>query len=131
VPNFLDGLGRAWKGCGIGLPRHLFAEAKDVSAEVVSGDRPSRGDARKASAVVEEIALAGLRLFNACGRVIMYARPSPIHEQATKRDTRFRIADVFAIRLAPSSPRDLHQGDAVASRTVASGPICSSRNMTR
>src|SRR6266852_9559485 len=36
VPNYLDGLGQGVEGLRIGLPRHFFAGAQDVSAEVVS-----------------------------------------------------------------------------------------------
>jgi len=68
VPNFLDGLGQSVEGLRIGLAQHFFAEAQDVSAEGRLSDRPSRGDARKTRAVVEQITMPDYELFNACGQ---------------------------------------------------------------
>jgi aspartyl-tRNA(Asn)/glutamyl-tRNA(Gln) amidotransferase subunit A len=81
VPNFLDGLGQGVEGLRIGLPRHFFAEALDVSPEVVSAIDRAAETLEKLGAVVEEITLPDYELFNACGRVIMYTEAFAIHEQ--------------------------------------------------
>jgi Asp-tRNA(Asn)/Glu-tRNA(Gln) amidotransferase A subunit family amidase len=123
VPNFLDGLGQSVEGLRIGLPQHFFAEAQDVSAEVVSAIDRAAEMLEKLGAVVEQITLPDYELFNACGRVIMYTEAFAIHEQDYQtRPLGFRSADVFAndawcLRHCGRSS----SGDAVASRTVASG----------
>jgi aspartyl-tRNA(Asn)/glutamyl-tRNA(Gln) amidotransferase subunit A len=81
LPNYLDGLGRGVEGLRIGLPRHFFAQAKDVSPEVVAAIDQAAATLEKLGAVVEEITLPDYDLFNACGRVIMYAEAYAIHEQ--------------------------------------------------
>jgi len=81
VPNFLDGLGQGVEGLRIGLPRHFFAEAPDVSVEVVSAIDRAAETLEKHGAMVEQITLPDYELFNACGRVIMYAEAFAIHEQ--------------------------------------------------
>jgi aspartyl-tRNA(Asn)/glutamyl-tRNA(Gln) amidotransferase subunit A len=81
VPNYLDGLGQGVEGLRVGLPRHFFAEAQDVSPEVVSAIDRAAETLEKLGAVVEEITLPDYELFNACGRVIMYAEAFAIHEQ--------------------------------------------------
>jgi aspartyl-tRNA(Asn)/glutamyl-tRNA(Gln) amidotransferase subunit A len=81
VPNYLDGLGQGVEGLRIGLPRHFFAEAQDVSPEVVAAIDRAAETLEKLGAEVEEITLPDYELFNACGRVIMYAEAFAIHEQ--------------------------------------------------
>jgi aspartyl-tRNA(Asn)/glutamyl-tRNA(Gln) amidotransferase subunit A len=81
VPNYLDGLDRGVEGLRIGLPRHFYAEAKDVSPEVVSAIDQAAVTLEKLGAIVEEVTLPDYELFNACGRVIMYAEAFAIHEQ--------------------------------------------------
>jgi aspartyl-tRNA(Asn)/glutamyl-tRNA(Gln) amidotransferase subunit A len=81
VPNYLDGLGQGVEGLRVGLPRHFFAEAQDVSPEVVSAIDRAAETLEKLGALVEEITLPDYELFNACGRVIMYAEAFAIHEQ--------------------------------------------------
>jgi aspartyl-tRNA(Asn)/glutamyl-tRNA(Gln) amidotransferase subunit A len=81
VPNYLVGLDRGVEGLRIGLPRHFYAEAKDVSPEVVSAIDQAAVTLEKLGAIVEEITLPDYELFNACGRVIMYTEAFAIHEQ--------------------------------------------------
>ena len=81
VPNYLDGLRQGVEGLRVGLPRHFFAGAQDVSAEVVSAIDRAAETLEKLGAVVEEITLPDYELFNACGRVIMYTEAFAIHEQ--------------------------------------------------
>jgi aspartyl-tRNA(Asn)/glutamyl-tRNA(Gln) amidotransferase subunit A len=81
VPNYLDGLDRGVEGLRIGLPRHFYAEAKDVSPEVVSAIDQAAVTLEKLGAIVEEVTLPDYELFNACGRVIMYTEAFAIHEQ--------------------------------------------------
>jgi aspartyl-tRNA(Asn)/glutamyl-tRNA(Gln) amidotransferase subunit A len=85
VPNFLNGLGQGVEGLRIGLPRHFFAEAQDVSPEVVSAIDRAAETLEKLGAAVEEITLPDYELFNACGRVIMYSEAFAIHEQDYQR----------------------------------------------
>jgi aspartyl-tRNA(Asn)/glutamyl-tRNA(Gln) amidotransferase subunit A len=81
VPNFLDGLGQGVEGLRIGLPRHFFVEAQEVSAEVVAAIDRAAATLEKHGAVVEQITLPDYELFNTCGRVIMYTEAFAIHEQ--------------------------------------------------
>jgi aspartyl-tRNA(Asn)/glutamyl-tRNA(Gln) amidotransferase subunit A len=81
VPNFLDGLDRGVEGLRIGLPWHFFAEAEDVSVEVVAAIDRAAETLVKLGAVVEPIRLPDYDLFNACGRIIMYTEAFAIHEQ--------------------------------------------------
>jgi aspartyl-tRNA(Asn)/glutamyl-tRNA(Gln) amidotransferase subunit A len=81
VPNYLDGLGQGVEGLRIGLPRHFFADAQDVSPEVVAAIDRAAETLEKLGAVVEEITLPDYELFDACGRVIMYTEAFAIHEQ--------------------------------------------------
>jgi aspartyl-tRNA(Asn)/glutamyl-tRNA(Gln) amidotransferase subunit A len=81
VPNFLEGLGRGVEGLRIGLPRHFFAEAEDVSPEVIAAIDRAAETLVKLGAVVEPVRLPDYDLFNACGRIIMYTEAFAIHEQ--------------------------------------------------
>jgi aspartyl-tRNA(Asn)/glutamyl-tRNA(Gln) amidotransferase subunit A len=81
VPNFSEGLGRGVEGLRIGLPRHFFAEAEDVSPEVVAAIDRAAETLVKLGAAVEPITLPDYDLFNACGRIIMYAEAFAIHER--------------------------------------------------
>jgi len=85
IPNYLDGLDRGVDGLRIGLPRHFFAKAADVSAEVVAAIDRAAERLAKLGAVVEEITLPDYDLFNACGRIIMYTEAYAIHEQDFQR----------------------------------------------
>lgn len=85
IPNYLDGLDRGVDGLRIGLPRHFFAKAEGVSAEVVAAIDHAAERLAKLGAVVEEITLPDYDLFNACGRIIMYTEAFAIHEQDYQR----------------------------------------------
>jgi len=111
VPNFLDGLGQSVEGLRIGLPRHFFAEAQDVSAEVVSAINRAAETLEKLGAVVEQITLPDYELFNACGRVIMYTEAFAIHEQDYQtRPLDFGLLTYLRMTLgAFVTAADLHQ----------------------
>jgi aspartyl-tRNA(Asn)/glutamyl-tRNA(Gln) amidotransferase subunit A len=81
VQNYLDGIGQGVKGLRIGLPRHFFAKAEDVSVEVIAAIDRAAETLAKLGADVEEITLPDYELFNACGRIIMYTEAYAIHEQ--------------------------------------------------
>lgn len=81
VPDYRASLGQGVEGLRIGLPRHLFAEAEHVSPEVIAAIDKTAATLTKLGAVVEEVRLPDYELFNACGRVIMYAEAFAIHEQ--------------------------------------------------
>jgi aspartyl-tRNA(Asn)/glutamyl-tRNA(Gln) amidotransferase subunit A len=81
VPNFSEGLDRGVEGLRIGLPRHFFAEAEDVSVEVIAAIDRAAETLVKLGAVVEQVRLPDYDLFNACGRVIMYTEAFAIHEK--------------------------------------------------
>ena len=111
VPDFLDGLGQGVEGLRIGLPRHFFAEAQDVSAEVVSAIDRAAETLEKLGAVVEQITLPDYELFNACGRVIMYSEAFAIHEQDYQtRPLDFGLLTYLRMTLgAFVTAADLHQ----------------------
>jgi len=111
VPNFLDGLAHGVEGLRIGLPRHFFAEAQDVSAEVVAAIDRAAETLEKLGAVVEQITLPDYDLFNACGRVIMFTEAFAIHEQDYQtRPLDFGLLTYLRMTLgAFVTAADLHQ----------------------
>ena len=72
VPDFSGRLHEGVRGLRIGLPRHFYATAEGVSAEVVSAIDQAAETLGRLGATVEEITLPDYELFNACGRVIMF-----------------------------------------------------------
>jgi aspartyl-tRNA(Asn)/glutamyl-tRNA(Gln) amidotransferase subunit A len=111
VPNFLDGLDRGVDGLRIGLPRHFFAAAADVSSEVVAAIDQAAATLERLGAVVEEIGLPDYELFNACGRVIMFSEAFAIHEQDYQsRPLDFGLLTYLRMTLgAFLTAADLHQ----------------------
>jgi aspartyl-tRNA(Asn)/glutamyl-tRNA(Gln) amidotransferase subunit A len=111
VPNFRDGLGDGVEGLRIGLPRHFFAEAPEVSSEVVAAIDRAAETLEKLGAAVEEITLPDYELFNACGRVIMYAEAFAIHERDYQtRPLDFGLLTYLRMTLgAFITAADLHQ----------------------
>jgi aspartyl-tRNA(Asn)/glutamyl-tRNA(Gln) amidotransferase subunit A len=111
IPNYLDGLDRGVEGLRIGLPRHFFAKAEDVSPEVISAIDRAVETLTKLGAVVEEIALPDYDLFNACGRIIMYAEAYAIHERDYQtRPLDFGLLTYLRMTLgAFITATDLHQ----------------------
>ena len=79
-PDFLTGLHDGVRGMRIGLPRHFYAEAEDVSPEVIAAIDRAAETLAGLGATVEEIKLPEFDLFNACGRLIMFAEAYAIHE---------------------------------------------------
>lgn len=111
IPNYLDGLDRGVAGLRIGLPRHFFAKAEEVSPEVIAAIDRAAATLTKLGAVVEEITLPDYDLFNACGRLIMYAEAYAIHEQDFQtRPLDFGLLTYLRMTLgAFVTATDLHQ----------------------
>jgi aspartyl-tRNA(Asn)/glutamyl-tRNA(Gln) amidotransferase subunit A len=111
IPNYLDGLDRGIEGLRIGLPRHFFAKAEEVSPEVIAAIDRAVATLTKLGAVVEEITLPDYDLFNACGRIIMYAEAYAIHEQDYQsRPLDFGLLTYLRMTLgAFLTATDLHQ----------------------
>jgi aspartyl-tRNA(Asn)/glutamyl-tRNA(Gln) amidotransferase subunit A len=111
IPNYLDGLDRGVEGLRIGLPRHFFARADDVSPEVISAIDRAAETLTTLGAAVEEITLPDYDLFNACGRIIMYAEAYAIHEQDFQtRPLDFGLLTYLRMTLgAFITATDLHQ----------------------
>jgi len=111
IPNYLDGLDRGVEGLRIGLPRHFFAKAEDVSPEVIAAIDRAVATLTKLGADVEEITLPDYDLFNACGRIIMYAEAYAIHEQDFQtRPLDFGLLTYLRMTLgAFVTATDLHQ----------------------
>jgi aspartyl-tRNA(Asn)/glutamyl-tRNA(Gln) amidotransferase subunit A len=111
VPDYRDRLGQGVEGLRIGLPRHFFAGESDVSPEVVSAIDQAAATLEKLGAKVEEITLPHYDLFNACGRIIMYAEAFAIHEQDYQtRPLDFGLLTYLRMTLgAMLTATDLHQ----------------------
>jgi aspartyl-tRNA(Asn)/glutamyl-tRNA(Gln) amidotransferase subunit A len=89
VPDFRAGLEAGVAGLRIGVPRGFFADAQGVTAEAVAALDRVAALLREAGALVEDVALPGYALFNACGRVILTSEAFAIHEA----DLRERLAE--------------------------------------
>jgi aspartyl-tRNA(Asn)/glutamyl-tRNA(Gln) amidotransferase subunit A len=85
VPDFRSKLGRGVQGMRLGLPRHWFAKADGVSAEVVRSIDDAAQTLAKLGADIEEIELPDHELYNACGRIILFSEAYAIHEQDFQR----------------------------------------------
>jgi aspartyl-tRNA(Asn)/glutamyl-tRNA(Gln) amidotransferase subunit A len=81
VPDFRSKLDRGVQGLRLGLPRHWFAEADGVSAEMVRSIDDAAQTLAKLGATIEEIKLPDHELYNACGRVILLSEAYAIHEK--------------------------------------------------
>ncbi len=81
VPAFRAGLDRGVQGLRIGVPRHFFAEAEGASPEMLASIDAACQTLARLGATVEEVRLPEYELFNACGRVIMFAEAFAIHQQ--------------------------------------------------
>ncbi len=81
VPDFRKKLGVGVRGLRLGMPRHWFAKADGVSAESVRSIDDAAQTLAKLGATVDEIELPDYELYNACGRVIMFAEAYAIHEK--------------------------------------------------
>jgi aspartyl-tRNA(Asn)/glutamyl-tRNA(Gln) amidotransferase subunit A len=81
VPDFRSKLGHGVQGLRLGLPRHWFAKADGVSAEVVRAIDDAAQTLAKLGADIEEIELPDHEFYNACGRIILFSEAYAIHEQ--------------------------------------------------
>jgi aspartyl-tRNA(Asn)/glutamyl-tRNA(Gln) amidotransferase subunit A len=111
IPNYRDDLDRGVEGLRIGLPRHFFAKAEEVSPEVIAAIDRAADTLTKLGADVEEITLPDYELFNACGRIIMYAEAYAIHERDYQtRPLDFGLLTYLRMTLgAFLTAADLHQ----------------------
>ncbi len=78
------GIGQDLSGLKIAYPRHFFADAEGVSAEVVASLDAAAQKIAGLGAAVGEVTLPDFEIFNACGRVIIAAEAYAIHEQDLK-----------------------------------------------
>ena len=111
IPDYRSGLGQGVQGLRIGMPRHFFAQADDVSPEVVAAIDAAAQTLEGVGAAVEEIRLPEYALFNACGRVIMLTEAFAIHEQDFQaRPLDFGLLTYLRMTLgAFVTAADLHQ----------------------
>ena len=84
VADFVAGIGQDLSGLKIAYPRHFFADAEGVSAEVVASLDAAAQKIAGLGAAVGEVTLPDFEIFNACGRVIIAAEAYAIHEQDLK-----------------------------------------------
>ena len=81
VPDYRAGLGRGVEGLRLGLPRRFYTGVEGASPEAVAAIDQAAHTLEGLGATVEEVELPEYDLFNACGRVIMYAEAYAIHEE--------------------------------------------------
>ena len=81
VPNFRGKLDSGVHGLRLGLPRHWFAKADGMTAEMLRSIDDAAQTLAKLGATIEEIRLPDHELYNACGRVILLSEAYAIHEK--------------------------------------------------
>lgn len=82
LPDFRKRLNEGVKGLRIGIPRHFYADDPGTMEDVRRGIDHTVERLAKLGAEVEEIKLSrGYDVFNACGRIIMFAEAFAIHER--------------------------------------------------
>jgi len=84
VPDFTAGLGRGLAGTKIGYARSFFIDNPMAGAETVALLDQAAKTLADAGASVEEVQLPAYELYEACGRIIMFAEAYAIHEQDLK-----------------------------------------------
>jgi len=111
TPDFMAQLHGGVRGMRIGLPRHLYATAEGVSAEVIASIDAAAQTLGELGAIVEEVTLPDYDLFNACGRVIMLTEAYAIHE-ADFQSRPLDFGKLTWMRMMPGAfvtGADLHQ----------------------
>ena len=88
VGDFTHGIGQGVRGVRMGLVRNFISPKESPSPEVVQALESATAKLVELGAVVDEVNLPDLELFNACGKVIMMAEAYAIHEQDLKRRPR-------------------------------------------
>ncbi len=81
VADFRKKLSAGVRGLRLGIPRRWFIKAEGVSAESIRSIDDAAQTLAKLGATVDEIELPDYELYNACGRVIMFAEAYAIHER--------------------------------------------------
>ena len=111
IPDYRAGLNDGVRGLRIGLPRHFYAHAENVSPEVVAAIDRAAQTLAEAGAIVEDITLPAFDLFSLCGRVIMFSEAYAIHEQDFQaRPLDFGLLTYLRMTLgAFVTATDLHQ----------------------
>jgi aspartyl-tRNA(Asn)/glutamyl-tRNA(Gln) amidotransferase subunit A len=84
VPDFTAGLGKGLSGTRVGYARGFFIDNPMASEETVSLLDKAAQALAEAGATVEEVQLPAYELYEACGRIIMFAEAYAIHEQDLK-----------------------------------------------
>ncbi len=109
--DYRAGLHDGVRGLRIGVPRHFFAQAAGVSAEMVAAIDRAAETLAGLGATVEDVTLPDFELFNACGRVIMFTESYAIHEQDYQnRPLDFGLLTYLRMTLgAFVTAADLHQ----------------------
>jgi len=81
TPDFSAGLEQDLVGLKLAYPRSFFANAEDISPEIIASLDAAAQQVAKLGAKVEDVTLPDFELFNACGRVILISEAYAIHEQ--------------------------------------------------
>jgi aspartyl-tRNA(Asn)/glutamyl-tRNA(Gln) amidotransferase subunit A len=81
TPDFSAGLEQDLVGLKLAYPRSFFANAEDISPEIIASLDSAAQQVAKLGAKVEDVTLPDFELFNACGRVILISEAYAIHEQ--------------------------------------------------
>ena len=79
VPDFVTGLDRGVAGLTVGVPRAFFTGHALLASETAAAIERALEGLRAAGATVRDIVLPDLKLFGACGRVLMTAELFAIH----------------------------------------------------
>lgn len=95
VPDFVGGLDRGVAGLTVGVPRAFFEGHALLAPETAAAIERALDGLRAAGATVRDITLPELKLFGACGRVLMTAELFAIHGA----DLRARPGDYGALTL--------------------------------
>lgn len=84
VPNFSAEIGQSVKGLRIGVIRHFFESDSPVSPDTHNGIATSLDIFRSQGAILRDVTLSSLRVYNAANRVIMNSEAAAIHERWLK-----------------------------------------------
>ncbi|MSQ73664.1 MAG: amidase [Betaproteobacteria bacterium] len=81
APDFLSGLRSGVKGLRIGMIEHFYTEDMQADSQQIEAIARAAALLRELGARVEPVRLSPLRVWAACGRVLMQAEQYVIHER--------------------------------------------------